>query len=391
MNDERLRFFRSLIRRLGAATRPRGLQSCGRHVVLGRDVHISHPRWVCLGNDVRVGDRVRFETAGGLTVGHETRIGGGVTLWTTDDTPSPARAHRPVLIGRRVTIGPDARIRPGSRIGDGVTVAAGATVAGDIGDLAPGPADVAAPGTRFVFLPSTGRSGTTTMARLLSRHPEIRCYHERRRQLIRLSTELAHGIVDEATATAELDAIYVRSGVYRTPVYGESDHRLYNLIGLLSRLLPESRFVWLIRDGREVVASTRARGWYRGEFHTGTWGEYRLQGDACGDVPHAEWEAMTPFEKNCWYWAFVNRRIGAQLEQVAPDRWMVLRLEDLASSATSLFQFLGVTPIEVGAARENPTRRTIVRHDRWGASEKNAFERWCGETMDHWYDGWRRA
>lgn len=229
------------------------------------------------------------------------------------------------------------------------------------------------------------------MARLLSRHSEIRCRHERRRQLIRLSTELAHGIVDEAAAMAELDAIYVRSGVYRSPVYGESDHRLFNLLGLLDRLLPESRFVWLIRDGRDVVASTLARGWYAGEFRSGTWGEYRLQGDACGDVPAAEWAAMTPFEKNCWYWAFVNRRIGAGLADVAADRWMALRLEDLGSRAPALFQFLGVEPIEVGGARENPSRRTVVTPDRWGASEKAAFDHWCGETMDRWYDGWRRA
>ena len=396
MSDDRRpeEFVRSLTRRLRGAEnrhRPRGLQSCGRRVVIGRDVHISHPRWVCLGNDVRVGDGVRLESAGGLAVGHGTRIGRGVTIGTTDDAPSPVRPYQPVLIGRGVTIGDYARIGPGSRIGDGATVAARAVVAGDVGDLAPRPDDAGIPKTLFVFLPSTGRSGTTTMARLLSRHPEIRCYHERRRQLIRLSTELAHGIVDEATASAELDAIYVWSGVYRSLVYGESDHRLFNLLGLLDRLLPESRFVWLIRDGRDVVASTLARGWYGGEFRSTTWGEYRLRGDACGDVSSAEWAAMTPFEKNCWYWAFVNRRIGAQLAELAADRWMALRLEDLASRATSLFEFIGVEPIEVGAARENPSRRTVVPPERWGTSEKAAFDRWCGETMNTWYDGWRRA
>jgi hypothetical protein len=147
--------------------------------------------------------------------------------------------------------------------------------------------------------------------------------------------------------------------------------------------------VWLIRDGRDVVASTLARGWYAGEFRSGTWGEYRLRGDACGDVSGAEWDAMTPFEKNCWYWAFVNRRIGSELAGLAPDRWMALRLEDLASSSVPLFGFLGVAPIEVGGARQNRSRRTVVAPDRWGASEKAAFDRWCGETMDRWYDGWR--
>jgi hypothetical protein len=340
---------------------------------------------------VRLGAGIRLETAGGLTVGHGTRIGRSVTIRTTDDSAGASRPRRPVLIGRDATIGPGARIGPGSRIADGVSVAAGAVVEGDVGEIVRGAAGGVPHDTRFVFLPSTGRSGTTTMARLLSRHPEIRCHHERRRQLIRLSTELAHGLVDEAAAEVELEAIYLGSGVYRSAVYGESDHRLFDLLAILGRILPESRFVWLIRDGRDVVASTLARGWYGGEFRSGTWGEYRLRADACGDMPTEEWDAMTPFEKNCWYWAFVNRRIDAELAGLAPDRWMALRLEDIASRSAPLFEFLGVEPIEVGGERENRSRRAVVQPDLWGASEKAAFDRWCGETMDRWYEGWRRG
>ena len=372
----------------------RAFQSCGKGVELGRNVRVSHPKWVCIGNRVRVGNDVSLETEGGLTVGHGTRIARGVTIRTTTRSSLEAgRARRPVLIGKGVSIGRGACIEAGSRIGNGAIIGADAVIDGDVRDGVAESLERAGSeaGARFVFVPSTGRSGTTTIARLLSRHPQIRCRHERRLQLIRLSTELAHGIVGEEDAEAELDAIYRQSGVYRSPIYGESDHRLFNLIGILARLLPASRFVWLIRDGRDVVASTVARGWYDAEFRSGLWGEYRLRGDRCGDLEAAEWETMTQFEKNCWYWAYVNRTIGQQLEGVAADRWMALRLEDLASKSASLFEFLGVDPVAVGGMRENTSRRTVVPPERWDAAERAAFDRWCGETMDRWYPGWRAS
>lgn len=370
----------------------RVLQSCGKGTRLGRNVRITHPKWVSLGHRVRIDHDARLETEGGLCVGHGARIGRGVTIHTTArDAVESGHARRPVLIGRGASIGAGARIYPGSVIGDGAVVEPGATVRGAVAGTSgvASPRERSAATTRFVFIPSTGRSGTTTMARLLSSHPEIRCRHERRRQLIRLSTELAHGIVDEAAAEAELHAIYVASGAYRSPIYGDSDHRLFNLIGILGRVLPEAKFIWLVRDGRDVVASTTARGWYDAEYTSGVWGEYRLRGDAAGEVDPGEWDAMTPFAKNCWYWAHVNRGIGDEFAGMPAERWMTLRLEDLEPRVDDVFRFLDVAPVPAGGRRENASRRAVVPPREWSRAEHGDFERWCGEIMDRWYPGWR--
>ncbi|HET9334696.1 MAG TPA: sulfotransferase [Gemmatimonadota bacterium] len=368
------------------------LQSCGKGTRLGRNVRITHPQWVSIGHRVRIDADARLETEGGLCVGHGARIGRGVAIRTTArDAVESGHARRPVLIGRGASIGAGARIEPGSAIGDGAIVEPGAVVQGAVAGKAgvASPRERSAATTRFVFIPSTGRSGTTTMASLLSSHPEICCRHERRRQLIRLSTELAHGIVDEAAAEAELHAIYVASGAYRLPVYGDSDHRLFNLVGILGRVLPEAKFVWLVRDGRDVVASTTARGWYDAEYTSGIWGEYRLRGDAARKVGQAEWDAMTPFAKNCWYWAHVNREIGAELARMSAERWTTLRLEDLRARVDDVFRFLEVAPVAVGGLRENPSRRAVVPPREWSRAQHDDFERWCGEIMDRWYPGWR--
>jgi len=387
----------------------RALQSCGVGVRFGRGVHVSHPRSASIASDVRLDDDVRLETEGGLTIGPGTFISRGVTIRTTSqELRGEALPRRPVHIGREVWIGPGATIEPGSRIGDGAVVGAGAVVEGTIEPgaivsspppLARGHAAVPAepggrPGaaiTRFVFVPSTGRSGTMTIARLLSRHPDIVCRHEPRPQLIRLSTELAHGDIDEEAARAELDAIYRQSSVYPAPVYGESDHRLFNLFGMLAEMLPSTRVLWLVRDGRAVVASTVARGWYGEEFRSGLWGEYRLIGDRCGDVPPDRWGAMSLFERNCWYWSYVNRVIERQLRDLAPDRWRRVRLEDVDAAASSLFEFLEVAPLAARAPHENPSRWTVVPHSSWSLEQKQAFERICGDLMDRWYEGWREG
>lgn len=381
------------------------LQSCGDDVRFGRRVRISDPGSACIGSGVRIEDDVSLEAEGGLTLGHGTFVGRGVTIRSASRDPVAAVPRRPVLVGREVWIGPGARIEPGSRIGDGAVVGAGALVDGAVeaGGVVVGPPPPAgerlgpdeplargrAATTRILFVPSTGRSGTTTVSRLLSRHPRIVCRHEARPQLIRLSTELAHGVVDEAAARGELDAIYRLSSVYPAPVYGESDHRLFNLVGMLAELLPSCRVLWLIRDGREVVASTFARGWYGAEFQSGVWGRYRLRGDRCGDVPSDQWVAMTPFEKNCWYWAYVNRVIERQLQDVASDRWRRLRLGDLGAEVPALLEFIGVEPVPIRVPHANPSTNAVVPHEAWDPERKEAFERQCGDLMDRWYPEWR--
>ena len=169
--------------------------------------------------------------------------------------------------------------------------------------------------------------------------------HEPRIQLIRLSTEWAHGMKPKEAVVAELDALYERS-VCPAPVFGESDQNLSVLLGPLLERVPTARIIWLIRDGRDTVASSFRKGWYRPGPHPrrDIWDDFRLQGDACGDVSASAWAAMSAFEKNCWYWSYVNRTIEAQLSALPPERWMQLRLEELGDRM-DLVLFVGVEPV----------------------------------------------
>lgn len=424
----------------------RKLRGCGVGVALHDDVVITDPAMVFLGNNVHIGTEAQLITEGGLTVGDNTHIADRVTIATVshrikgtalpyDDVP----LHQPVLIGKNVWIDRMAKIAPGSRIGDGAVIGLGALVEGEVpaGAIVGGhPAQsrgqrdtahyaqleqrgayggqegqllseavVASYGSTIeqvqpVFIVSTGRSGSTTIARVLSQHPSVTCYHERRFQLVRLSAEYAHGDKTDAEVKTELKALYGNSSPYPEGVYGESDHHLFNMVSLLAALVPHSKFVWLIRDGRKVAASTTGRQWYQPTWETearpvrkgsgGLWDYYRIQGHRCGAVSAEEWAAMSVFAKNCWYWSYVNTRIQEQLEQLPRARWMQVRLEELGESVDGLFQFVGVEPVETRTQRANAADYAINKHEAWSADMKAAFATFCGKGMDQWYPGWNK-
>jgi len=217
------------------------LQSCGTGVKINGKIIITEPQSCTIGNNVHIGNNAFFSTAGGLTIGDNTHISRNVTIYTVshnysgntlpyDDDENP----KPVLIGKNVWIGMSVNIVPGITIGDGAIISMGTLVTQDIPERAiagnapnkiinyrdekhylnleqkksyggvngkPLSEDdkkgFGRNGThtdqQILFVVTTGRSGSLTLAHMISQHPEITCLHEPRRQLIRLSTEYAHG------------------------------------------------------------------------------------------------------------------------------------------------------------------------------------------------------
>lgn len=378
-------------------------QSCGEGTVIRGSLVVTDPRSVAVGRAVDICEDGRWSTAGGLTVGDRTRIGRGVIIETVDRAPGARHEAlpRPVFIGADVWIGDGAVLLPGARLERGAVVAPGAAVSGVVrGDptTSPGSADS---GKGVFFVVSTGRSGSQTIARVLSQHPRILCYHEPRPQMIRLSTEFAHGEKSAADVETELRSVFCESSVFPADRrWGESDQKYWNLIPFLARLLPESRFVWLIRDGRDVVASMFGQDWFRDGARVGDpvsnemierWRYYRVDGTLCSAFSPGDWAVLSRFEKSCWNWQYVNERIETDMAALGPDRWRMVRLEELGSRAADLCRFLDVDPMALKVETHNRAPQTIRRWKQWSEAEHAAFERWCGAGMSRWYPGERGA
>jgi len=251
------------------------------------------------------------------------------------------------------------------------------------------------------FIVTTGRSGSQTIARVLSQSDDCICMHEPEPVLVKEATLYHYGVLSDQLMRAIL--LSTRNPVLHGKIYGESNQKLSTFIPVLADAFPESQFIWLVRDGRDVVASTYyGREWYKPVDEVVShpnpftvpmkeWTWYRLRGDLAGNMNTQEWEALTRFEKNCWLWAYTNKVIQEHLTRVPRERWMLVRLETLFEQLADSCRFVGVHyPSKVEKARHNSTTHVVTKSwSEWSDDQRSAFERWCGEMMDVLYPEWR--
>jgi Sulfotransferase family len=140
--------------------------------------------------------------------------------------------------------------------------------------------------------------------------------------------------------------------------WGDSSNKLSWMIPELAALLPEAKFVHLVRDGRKVAGS-----YYRKLFaecyddrSTGIL-QAHLDDPARNPAPPLEKKYWWPipddpqfrsfdqFSRIAWHWAEVNRVISESLAALPAERKHFARLEDLYVSpggVKGLFHFLNL-------------------------------------------------
>lgn len=251
----------------------------------------------------------------------------------------------------------------------------------------------------MIFIVSTGRSGSTGIAHALGTLEGCNAVHEPAPELILEASGYLRGTVPRA----ELERILLatRREDPDGDVYCESNQNLSLIIPLLAELYPEARFVWLIRNGMDTVASAYQKQWYTGhsENHDTyaacsdiekAWIDGRIRADWTGEMTEPEWDACPRFEKCCWYWDFVNRRIERDLADHAPGRNIRIRLEEFNLRIGELVRWLGFETAPVpDVPVSNPARKPPHHWTAWSREEFDRFEVRCGALMDRHYPGWK--
>lgn len=236
----------------------------------------------------------------------------------------------------------------------------------------------------MIFVLSTGRCGSMTITSVLSQFTGVECYHEPEPKLAKEAYDYLTGRMRRA----ELADLLRQTRRARMPgnIYAESNQKLSYMVDALLEAFPAARFIWLVRNGLDVVASLEHRRTYRRT--RGEWNVYRLRGDELGDVDPRQWRRMTAFAKCCWYWRWTNERIERDLEAAGAD-YIVVKLEELADNIGAIGEWLGIPAHGVTVPVANAHAGRVSGAEYWDRRQRRDFADWCGPIMDELYPGWR--
>ncbi len=251
------------------------------------------------------------------------------------------------------------------------------------------------------FIVSTGRSGTKSIADYFTRCTNSICLHEPEPKLIAESSGYRYGNIPENDIHEILSRTRVKP--VHDQIYGESNQTLSLIIPILRKAYPTSKFIWLIRNGLDVVASAAGRGWYTGSLFNKDyeslsnvgqeWVNGRIQGDQCGSVSEKAWTKMSAFEKCCWYWSYINSTIDDDLNTfVGEFGFKTVRLEYINQTIIPIVNWIGlnITRSEHVQILNRAKSKHIYHHSNWAYPEWLLFEKWCGPLMDRFYPEWRK-
>jgi len=192
------------------------------------------------------------------------------------------------------------------------------------------------PLTRFdeshpcVFVLSTGRVGTQTLAALCSLAPNVFAYHEPQPLLYRLS-RCAYDWHEDTTAKIVLKDAFLsmrqdliqRSLSYKRG-YVETSPQVTFLAPAILEAIPDVRFIHLVRDPHDVVRSGMRRKWYEG--HAADINRITPRSD---NPYQKDWANMSAFRKNVWLWTETNRWILNFTTKIPKEQTILIHSEDI--------------------------------------------------------------
>ncbi|MBV8979105.1 MAG: sulfotransferase [Alphaproteobacteria bacterium] len=215
--------------------------------------------------------------------------------------------------------------------------------------------------TKAFFVVSSGRSGTAMLHKALAAANGVEVHHEYMVNIVQpLAVRRYQGLVDSQEALETLAQTQGAAIAWsQAGHWGDSSNKLSWLIPELAQLVPEAKFVHLVRDGRKVAGSyfRKLADECYDAHSTGALAAH-LRGEAGppppekkywwpqpkpGDPWHDAFAGLNQFGRIAWHWMEINRVILQALAGLPTRRRLFVRLEDLVASAEEarrLFGFL---------------------------------------------------
>jgi hypothetical protein len=237
----------------------------------------------------------------------------------------------------------------------------------------------------YFFVLSTGRCGTALLTNILSHSHRLRVEHAPKPELEYVSSVVhRNGISEEAQKLAVLAArfdLFFVDTFLRGRIYVETNNRITFFAPALATLLPNAKFIHLVRDPADYVRSGMRRGYYQ-EGHVQ---HQRLDGS---NLP--AWRSYSRLEKIAWEWNEINRMTEEFKAQVDRNRVLTINSEALYSDPTitfTVFDFLAICNPFSGAKGSTSLAKLLSKplnkqkrgyfpkYSQWEDSDKAAFLR----------------
>jgi len=201
----------------------------------------------------------------------------------------------------------------------------------------------------YIFVLSTGRVGTQTLADLARLSPNLLAYHEPSPYLYGLSkqaylysgNDVADQVLVEALRCAREEQWSYSKSCAKG--YIETSPQTTFLAPMIMRILPKAKFIHLTRHPKMVIRSGMNRGWYAGHISDATRIEPSV--DAInssvinsGAISSDAWLSYTPLQKNIWLWAETNRWILDFCATLPESQTLTLRAESLFAGEADFIQ-----------------------------------------------------
>lgn len=246
-----------------------------------------------------------------------------------------------------------------------------------------------------VFILGTGRSGSKTIADILSSIPGCSVVHESEPKLLREVVDYFTGHMSHKEMIDFLRQTRSVKSLGGTLLSGESNQRLSFVLPALAEAFPEARYLWVIRDGRKTVASLYHRDWYHpreSEIRSpqlAGWVSTRLHADHVGDMSEKQWRRLDTFGRCCWYWSYTNRLIHHEAQRLNL-KIHICKLEQLYDELPSILPFLNLNvPTPKRIAKSNTTiGLKPMPWQHWSKKQRAIFTELAGQVMDDHYTRW---
>lgn len=244
---------------------------------------------------------------------------------------------------------------------------------------------------RCLFVLSTGRTGSSTLIRLLNLSPKVTALHEPKPNLVRQYRRAYSGVMKRPDRYRRLFERARRRLISRACPNGEvyAEATLLKFFApVIAEMLPNAKFLHLHRHPGEIIRSAMRRRW----FQDNPLDRYRIVPEPV-DWAHQRWPQWDAFSKSCWTWHAENEYFLRLAQNIGPDRVLQLPFDEWSDQSTGtyerVFAFIDVDPPDRGSAQavlnvkhNEQTSGSFPTYEQWSPAQKQTLVEIAGHTMN---------